>query len=133
MKEIKENPTPLFLMEKDDSHNITGLQLKVWALKNNTVILLRLYNPDQVSVQAFFDKHRHDQQKNNKEIYDLLLSFIIDPFRRKSEVPRRMANWESGIRDNSANSLSAFDEFEDKDKCFYVSWQIKESIIGSLW
>jgi len=134
MKEVKEEPRLLFRLEKDDSRNITGMQLKVWSLRNNTVILLRVYdyNRDGDTMQKFIEKNQ--EVSVSRLLLDFILDLIIKETKGKSRRnPGERKRWEIGQGCNSREYLAESEDFEDKDMCFYFSWQIKEKFILSSW
>jgi hypothetical protein len=119
MKLIKKLPIILSL-EKDDSKNFTGMQLRVWVADNRTTIYVRLFKHSDLAVKNLWDGKR-----TLMEVDNLILEFLQD-----LRLIKSVENWDYSVE--MANDFDKQDLFEEKEQCVYFAWHVKRHLIDKF-
>lgn len=112
MKGIIDTPVLVKKMEKDAEGNITGMQLRVWKLRNGTEIVMRMYEHSSDSTYILWNGKR-----NNGDVRDMVRDLLVS-----LGIMKDKKNW-----DYSTDTAIAFekqDDPEDKDSFLYFAWKL---------
>ena len=112
MKDITETPALVKKMEKDDGENITGMQLRIWKLRNGTEILMRLYKHSLSAPYLLWNGER-----TNGIVWEMMGNFLVE-----LGIMKNRENWKYSAE--LASSLYKQDEFEDRKDCIYFAWRV---------
>lgn len=115
MKDFCQTAKRVLSLEKDDKKNPTGMQLRAWKLNQGTTILVRVFKDTPYSENVLWNGER-----TNKEVCDFILNLL-----KSLDVVLDIDNWEYSNR----NNFSAQDEYEEKEKCAYFSWDVKPYLL----
>lgn len=120
MKNFYQKPLRMLSLEKDDKQNLTGMQLRVWAINNGTTILLRLYKHDPRVYKKLWDG-----QRTNGDVNKIVLSML-----KECGVIINEDNWERSSY--YADILISQEDFEDKNEYIYFAWSVKPELLHFL-
>jgi len=115
MKEFCQKAKLVLSLEKDDKKNLTSMQLRVWKVNQGTTILVRVFKDTAHSENVLWNGER-----TISEVYDFILNLL-----KSLDVILDTGNWEY----SNQNDCFLQDEYEEKEKCVYFSWNVKPYLL----
>ncbi len=118
MKDYNQRPKLFLALEKDEKYNKSGMQMRVWYANNKTTVIIRLFRHNRDATNKLWNKKR-----NNGQVTDFMLNELY-----VNNVIKNVDNWYYSVA--LSNEMQAQDEFEEKDKCIYFAWNVKENLLA---
>lgn len=118
MKDFSQKATPILFLEKDDSRNPTGVEMRVWSLNNGTTLLVRIFSGSKGGYKKLWDGIR-----TNGEVDQLIFDQLF-----KNGLLKDPRNWER-YSNSEINAFAKQDEFEDAERCHYFAWRVQQNLL----
>lgn len=115
MKKYTQEPILVLKLEKDEEGNLSGMQARVWKLNNGTTVVLRLFEHSTEARKKLWDGVRTIEE------VDVLMFEMLQNFR----VIQKNGHWSY-----TAGDFYSQDEFEERDRCHYFSWNVERRYLN---
>jgi hypothetical protein len=114
MKKYYQKPELVLALEKDDTRNNTGMQLRIWKLDRGVTLLVRMLKHN-----ADAHKKLWDGKRTNGEVNEIILNLL-----KRQKIINDRKSWVFSV--DTSNILKDQDEHEEKDHCYYFAWSVSE-------